>query len=161
MKYTGIILGITFFLSAGSMSAQGGCSSILPSIEEASLDEVSKDYLRLHSYNNPYCDTANSDYDKLMHRLADMLEEVQASPDMVLEKMGKPYYRGALADYEKQKLTLGRDGKPTGKALPPSYKIPTGDYFIVYYWKNEYYLVHAFKAGKLSEARWWKKGDFR
>lgn len=143
------------------LRAQGGCSTLLESIEDAPLDEVSKEYRRLKSYNNPYCDTTGSDLEKIMRTLGDQLVAAGASKDQVLTSMGEPYYKGALADYEKQKLTIGRDGKPTGKALPPSYKIPTGDYFIVYLWRNKDYLVFALKGDKTTESRWWEKGNYR
>jgi len=141
--------------------AQGGCSSILESIEAASLDEASQEFLRLGSYKNPYCDTTGSDYEQLMKKLEVLLTEASASKEMVVEKMGTPYYQGALAEYENQKLTIGRNGKPMGKALPPSYKIPTGEYFIVYLWRNKDYLVFALKGNTVTEARWWEKGDYR
>ncbi|NQV54161.1 MAG: hypothetical protein HQ500_13325 [Flavobacteriales bacterium] len=147
-------------LLTSNIQAQGGCSTLLESIDDAPMEEVSTEFRRLKSYNNPYCDTTGSDFEKLMKKLGDQLVEVGATKDQVLSSMGEPYYQGALADYENQKLTIGRDGKPTGKALPPSYKIPSGDYFIVYLWRKKDYLVFALKGDKTAESRWWEKGKY-
>ena len=153
-----IACGMMFLTT--NIQAQGGCSTLLESIDDAPMEEVSKEFRRLKSYNNPYCDTTGSDFEMLMKKLGDQLVEVGATKDQVLSSMGEPYYKGALTDYENQKLTIGRDGKPTGKALPPSYKIPSGDYFIVYLWRKKDYLVFALKGDKTSESRWWEKGKY-
>lgn len=161
MKFAYIVLiGLGIFANS-HMLAQGGCSTILKSIENAETDSLGFEYKRLLSYKNPYCDTTGSDFEKIMRTLEKKLVTDNVSTEDVVKQMGTPYYKGALADYENQKLTLGRDGKATGKALPPSYKIPTGEYFIVYLWRNKDYLVFALKGGKVVESRWWEKGDFR
>jgi hypothetical protein len=160
-KFKLLFLGLGIALGSLNANAQGGCSSLLESIESASMEEVAQDYRRLLSYKNPYCDTTGSDFEQLMKRAGVLITEAKVPQSKVVELMGEPYYQGMLSDYEKQKLTLGRDGKPTGKALPPLYKIPTGEYYIVYFWRNKDYLVFACKGGKVSESRWWEKGNFR
>jgi hypothetical protein len=156
-----ILFAIALFCAPQTLSAQGGCSTLLEDIQSASMDEVSTDYLRLLSYHNPYCDTTDSDFQKLMIRLSEQLVAAKASKETIVAHMGEPYYMGALADYESQKVTVGRDGKASGKALPPSYKLPTGEYFVVYLWRKKDYLVFALKGGKVTEIRWWQKGDYR
>ncbi len=142
------------------LQAQGACSSTLESIENANMEEVSAEYKRLLSYQNPYCDTTGSDFEKLMKKLSAQLLEAKATTEIVLQNMGEPYYRGSLADYENQKVTIGRDGKPSGKSLPPAYKLPAGEYFVVYLWRKKDYLIFAVKGGKVVTTKWWKKGDY-
>ena len=155
------LLAIGLLFSSEQLMAQGGCTTELESIADGNLDEVSKEYLRLKSYNNPYCDTTGSVFQALTLQLEKQLVATSASKEKVLSSMGSPYYQGPLADYENQKVTIGRDGKPSGKALPPAYKIPTGEYYIVYLWRKKDYLVFAFKGGKVIESRWWEKGNYR
>ncbi|MDB4105345.1 hypothetical protein N9545_07445 [Salibacteraceae bacterium] len=143
-----------------NINAQGACSTLLESIENASLDEASVEFKRLLSYKNPYCDTTGSDFEKLMKKVSIDLLEVKASTDQVLGSMGEPYYKGSLADYENQKVTIGRNGKPSGKSLPPSYKLPAGEYFAVYLWRKKDYLIFAFKGGNATATKWWQKGDY-
>ena len=152
---------IAFILAfTQNISAQGACSTLLESIENASLDEASAEFNRLLSYKNPYCDTTGSDFEKLMKKVSHDLLGIKASTDQVLGSLGAPYYKGSLADYENQKVTIGRNGKPSGKSLPPSYKLPAGEYFAVYLWRKRDYLIFAFKDGNATATKWWKKGDY-
>jgi len=144
-----------------TLAQAGGCNTTLESIETASLEELSQDFLRLASYRNPYCDTTNSDYEKVMKRMEVVMKEQKVSKEDIIRLMGTPYYHGPLAEYENQKLTIGRDGKPKGKSLPPSYKIPPGEYYVVYLWRKKDYLVFALKGNQVSETTWWEKGSYR
>ena len=157
-KFTLIAIAITSFL--GSIYAQGGCTTVLPSLDNASAVELCQEYKRLKSYKNPYCDTTNSVFHDVMNRIGDKVVEEKLSKEAILEAMGDPYYHGTLADYESQKVTLGRDGKQKGKALPPGYKIPTGEYYIVYLWRDKDYLTIALKGNQAMESRWWEKGNY-
>lgn len=161
MKKNLLALGLALITFSLSANAQGGCGTLLESIEDAPMEEVGNEFRRLLSYKNPYCDTTGSDLQLLMEKLGKQLVEAKASKELVLSTMGTPYYKGALADYENQKLTIGRNGKPTGKALPPSYKLPTGEYFIVYLRRNKDYLVFAFKGDTCTDSTWWEKGNYR
>lgn len=155
-----VLIAIFTLTNVLQMQAQG-CETTIESIETASTDELSSEYRRLLSYKNPYCDTTGSDFELLMDALAAKLSANKATKDQVLQAMGEPYYQGALADYENQKVTIGRDGKPSGKSLPPTYKIPSGEYYIVYLWRNKDYVVFALKGGAVSEHKRWVKGDYR
>ncbi len=159
LRYTGII--ILLVLGINSAQAQGGCSTLLEDISTADLRSLAKEYTRLASYKNPYCDTTGSDFEMIMKQLEKSIVASGSSKEQVLEMMGTAYYHGPLAEYENQKLTIGRDGKPKGKSLPPSYKIPTGDYYIVYLWRKKDYLVFALKGGKVVDSTWWEKGNYR
>jgi hypothetical protein len=141
--------------------SQGGCETSITDVNASSLSDLSAEYLRLASYKNPYCDTTNSDFDKIQKALSNSITTAKSSQEEVIAMMGTPYYQGPLAEYENQKVTIGRDGKPMGKSLPPSYKIPTGEYFIVYLWRKKDYLVFALKGGKVTDSTWWQKGDYR
>jgi hypothetical protein len=153
-------IALFFLVSIHQVNAQGACSTTLESIDNATMDEVSTEYRRLLSYRNPYCDTTGSDFEKLMRKLSGQLLETKASTENVLISMGDPYYKGSLAEFENQKVTIGRDGKPSGKSLPPSYKLPAGEYFVVYLWRKKDYLIFAFKGGNVVATKWWKKGDY-
>lgn len=136
------------------------CGTLLESIEAATIDELGTDYRRLQSYGNPYCDTTNSDLHKMMEALAQKLTAAKSNPDAVVAQLGEPYYRGTLSDYENQKVTVGRGGQMLGKALPPQYKIPAGDYYVVYLWREKDYLIFGFSANKASAYKWWEKGNY-
>lgn len=156
-------LFLSTFFSAMLINAngQGGCSTELEDMATSELDVLAKEYLRLASYKNPYCDTTGSDFDLIMKQLDKKIVAAGSGKQEVMAMMGTPYYHGPLAEYENQKLTIGRDGKPKGKSLPPSYKIPTGDYYIVYLWRKKDYLVFALKSDKVVESTWWEKGNYR
>lgn len=160
-SYFTLVFSITLALASEDSIAQGACGTTLPSIEEASIDELGAEYRRLGSYKNPYCDTTGSDFQLIMQRLAKEIVSHNATQDKAMELMPDAYYHGPLSEYENQKLTIGRDGKAKGKALPPSYKIPTGDYYIVYLWRKKDYLVFALKSGQVIEHTWWEKGNYR
>lgn len=96
-----------------------------------------------------------------MEELAKELNTSKANADAIVAQLGEPYYRGPLSDYENQKVTVGRGGKMLGKALPPQFKIPAGDYYVVYFWRNKDYLTFALKGGQASEYSWWEKGNYR
>ena len=97
---------------------------------------------------------------KMMEELAKKLTAANSSPDAVVTQLGEPYYRGALSDYENQKVTVGRGGKMLGKSLPPQYKIPAGDYYVVYLWRDKDYLIFGFNAEKATAYKWWEKGNY-
>ena len=137
------------------------CGTMLESIEGASLDALSKEYVRLKSYQNPYCDTTNSDYHKLMKEMASQLKSGGADAETIVAYLGEPYYRGSLAEYENQKVRVGRGGQMIGKALPPQFKIPAGEYYVVYLWREKDYLVFALKGGSCTDFTWWEKGNYR
>ena len=155
-----IALGF-FFTSNINAQEPTACGTMLEDIESASLEELGKEYRRLASYNNPYCDTTNSDLHKLMKQIALTMKGSKSTPDQIVAQLGEPYYRGPLSDYENQKVTVGRGGKMLGKALPPQFKIPAGDYYVVYFWRNKDYLTFALKGGQASEYSWWEKGNYR
>ncbi len=157
------ILTIVATLSIVSVFAQSpsACGTTLESIKNANTDELIAEFKRLHSYSNPYCDTTNSDYHKIMISLANQFTASHASSDQVLEAMGEPYFKGPLSEYENLKVTIGRGGKPIGKSLPPQFKIPGGDYYVVYLWRNKDYLTFAFKDNGCSGHTWWEKGNYR
>lgn len=163
MKKFLLVLPIMILIGTMSNNAmgQGGCETSITDISGSSLADLSAEYLRLASYKNPYCDTTNSAFDKVQKALASSITAAKSSQEEVTSMMGTPYYQGPLAEYENQKVTIGRDGKPMGKSLPPSYKIPTGEYYIVYLWRKKDYLVFALKGGKVTDSTWWQKGDFR
>ena len=158
-----ILVFIIGFFSFQNIKAQEptACGTLLEDIESASLEEAGKEYRRLASYNNPYCDTTNSDLHKLMNHIAMSLKDSKANADQVVAELGEPYYRGPLSDYENQKVTVGRNGKMLGKALPPQFKIPSGEYYVVYLWRKKDYLTFAFKADQCAEYSWWEKGNYR
>jgi hypothetical protein len=149
------------FIGINQVQAQGGCSTELEDISTTDIESLSKEYLRLASYKNPYCDTTGSDFELIMKQLEKQIVAAGSSKENVLQMMGTPYYHGPLVEYENQKLTIGRDGKPKGKSLPPSYKIPTGEYYVVYLWRKKDYLVFALKGGKVVDSTWWEKGNYR
>lgn len=152
----------TFLVVLVNLSfAQGGCTTLLESLEAATAEELCAEHKRLRSYKNPYCDTTNSTFHDIMKQIGLKAAKEGLTKETILTKMGEPYYHGPLADYEKQKVSVGRNGTRTGKALPPAYKIPTGEYYIVYFWRETDYLVFALKGGVVAETRWWKKGDYR
>ncbi len=155
-----LVISILISLTAQSVHGQGACSTTLESIENASMEEASSEFRRLLSYRNPYCDTTGSDFEKLMKKVSGQLLDSKASTETILNTMGEPYYKGSLADYENQKVTIGRNGKPSGKSLPPSYKLPAGEYFVVYLWRKKDYLIFALKGGNTVTTKWWTKGDY-
>jgi hypothetical protein len=159
LRYIGITL--LLFLGITQVQAQGGCSTELEDISTTDIESLSKEYLRLASYKNPYCDTTGSDFELIMKQLEKQIVAAGSSKENVLQMMGTPYYHGPLAEYENQKLTIGRDGKPKEKSLPPSYRIPTGEYYVVYLWRKKDYLVFALKGGKVVDSTWWEKGNYR
>lgn len=148
--------------SSLSLFAQnpGACGTQLESITEASVEDLGKEYQRLKSYNNPYCDTTNSDFHLIMKELGNKLVAGKATQDAIIAQLGEPYFHGSLAEYENQKVTVGRNGKMMGKALPPQFKIPSGDYYVVYLWRKKDYLVFALKSGSASALSWWEKGKY-
>jgi len=140
---------------------QGGCTTTLESIESAAFGELAAEYKRLHSYANPYCDTTNSQFHEIMIALGKKGKSEKIGQAEIVSSMGTPYFEGTLSSYEAQKITVGRNGRQTGKALPPAYKIPTGEYYIVYLWRKKDYLVFACQGGKVVDSKWWEKGDYR
>ncbi|MBT3647805.1 MAG: hypothetical protein HN542_06150 [Flavobacteriales bacterium] len=154
-------LAALLLLFMNTSYAQGGCTTLLESLEAASATELCGEHKRLRSYKNPYCDTTNSIFHDIMKQIGIKAAKEGLTKEVVLSNMGEPYYHGPLADYEKQKVSVGRNGTRTGKALPPAYKIPTGEYYIVYFWRETDYLVFALKGGVVVETRWWEKGNFR
>lgn len=159
---TRIFLSLSFAALAVTAQAQDvtECGTYLKDIAAATVDELSTEYQRLKSYSNPYCDTTNSDFHRIMKTLAEKQVAAKATPEAVQAAMGTPYFAGTLADYENQKVTVGRDGKMIGNPLPPQYKVPAGDYYVVYFWRKKDYLIYAFKAGKASAQAWWEKGKY-
>ncbi len=159
-----LILAITFsFFFAINYNAQEptACGTLVDDLESATLEELGKEYRRLASYNNPYCDTTNSNLHKLMKLIALRMSESKATAEKVVTELGEPYYQGPLSDYENQKVILSRNGKMLGKVLPPQFKIPSGEYYVVYFWRNKDYLTFAFKADQCTEYGWWEKGNYR
>lgn len=157
-------LGITLiFTASNGLLAQdrGACGTLLESLPEASIEELGKDFRRLHSYRNPYCDTTNSDYHLLMKELANKMTAAHYNKDQILAQMGEAYFHGPISEYENQKVTIGRDGKRIGKSLPPQFKVPSGDYYVVYFWRNKDYLVFALQDGATTAHTWWEKGNYR
>lgn len=152
---------LIFTVITASAQEPTACGTMLESIPDAGIEELGKEYQRLKSYSNPYCDTTNSDFHKIMQELANKFKSSGSSADQVIAQMGEPYFRGSLAEYENQKVTVGRGGKMLGKALPPQFKIPAGEYYIVYLWREKDYLVLAQKAGKTVDYSWWEKGNYR
>ena len=157
-----VISALIVTLFAASMIAQDvtPCGTYLKDINTASIEELAKEYQRLFSYGNPYCDTTNSDFHKIMKTLASKMVTAKSTKDVIKTNMGTPYFEGTLSEYENQKVTLGRNGKPIGKQLPPQYKIPAGEYYIVYLWREKDYMVFALKADKAAASGWWEKGDY-
>ncbi len=162
MKAFILVLTIGLITSTGIKAQEPtACGTALEDMETASIEELGAEYRRLASYNNPYCDTTNSDLHKLMQQIAKNMKESKANADQVVAELGEPYYRGPLSDYENQKVTVGRNGKMLGKVLPPQFKIPSGEYYVVYFWRNKDYLTFAFKAEQCAEYSWWEKGNYR
>ena len=160
-KNSVLLMAFCFGIQTIQAQEPTACGTMLESIEGAPIDELGKEYRRLKSYSNPYCDTTNSDLHKLMEELANQLNTSNATADAIVAQYGEPYYRGPLSDYENQKVTVGRGGKMLGKALPPQFKIPAGDYYVVYFWRNKDYLTFALKGSQSSEYSWWEKGNYR
>lgn len=156
-----LLLIVTTFSLATNAQEPTACGTMLEDIASASTEELGKEYRRLASYNNPYCDTTNSDLHKLMKQLASNLKASKANADAIVAQLGEPYYRGSLSDYENQKVTVGRNGKMIGKALPPQFKIPSGDYYVVYLWRDKDYLTFALKGDACTDFSWWEKGNYR
>lgn len=146
-----------FSLSAQEVSP---CGTLLENIQTATIEQLSAEYQRLHSYQNPFCDTTQSDYHKVMVALAQKHVAAKSKKEAVIASMSEPLFSGTLAEYENQKVTLGRDGKMSGTPLPPQYKIPPGDYYVVYLWRKKDYLVYAFKNGACVAQAWWEKGKY-
>lgn len=162
MKFSILFIALIAFGSF-SLKAQEptACGTTLEDISTASTDDLGSEYRRLASYGNPYCDTTNSDLHKLMEQLAKNLKASKASAAQIVAQLGEPYYQGSIADYENQKVTVGRGGKMLGKALPPQFKIPSGEYYVVYFWRNKDYLTFALKAEQCVDFNWWEKGNYR
>lgn len=161
MKSLFTILLLAIFTLGAKAQEPTACGTLLEQIEGAPLDALSKEYFRLQSYQNPYCDTTNSDYHLLMKEMAQQMKASGANAETIVAHLGEPYYRGSLAEYENQKVKIGRGGKMIGKALPPQFKIPAGEYYVVYFWRDKDYLVFALKGGACTAYTWWEKGNYR
>lgn len=162
MKRIAIVSAWSLFaIVAHAQEVTSACGTSIKDLSAATIEELGAEYRRLDSYHNPYCDTTDSDYHKLMKELAKKLKVSAADADAVVTQMGEPYFRGTLAEYEGQKVTIGRNGQPIGKSLPPQFKIPAGDYYVVYLWRKKDYLVFAFKADKCAGFSWWEKGNYK
>lgn len=138
----------------------GACGTLIEDLKSASIEQLGQEYQRLKSYNNPYCDTTNSDYHKIMAELANKLVAGKADKEAIIAEFGAPYFQGTIEEYEGQKVQVGRDGKMIGTMLPPQFKIPAGDYYLVYLWRKKDYLTFALKGGKASGSSWWEKGKY-
>lgn len=156
------VFSTLFFISLGSF-AQGvtACGTSLESIADASIEDLGSEYRRLKSYSNPYCDTTNSEFHQIMKELAKKFKISGTNADGIVAQMEEPYFRGSLSEYENQKVTVGRNGQMLGKSLPPQFKIPAGEYYVVYLWRNKDYLVLALKGDKCTGFSWWEKGNYR
>ncbi|GAB5539433.1 MAG: hypothetical protein Salg2KO_15360 [Salibacteraceae bacterium] len=161
MKLGVLIILFSLCFSLVQAQAPSACGTMLESIEGAPLEELGKEFKRLDAYSNPYCDTTNSDYHKLMIEIANQITSMHGGEAQILSALGEPYFKGPLSEYENQKVTVGRGGKPIGKSLPPQFKIPSGDYYIVYFWRNKDYLTFALKDGACTGHTWWEKGNYR
>lgn len=160
MQRTCVLIGVMLLASTSFCQEPTACGTLLPSIENATIEELGKEYQRLKSYNNPYCDTTNSDYHKIMIELGNELVKAKSNKDAIIAQLGEPYFQGTLQEYEGQKVRVGRDGKMIGTVLPPQFKIPAGEYYVVYLWRKKDYLVFALKSGAATASAWWEKGKY-
>jgi len=134
------------------------CVTQLKSLDAASLQTLSDEMLRLKYLRVVACKSIDSDLHKVMKTMATKLTKKKAGKEEIVKYMGKPYFAGTLADYEGQKVTVGRGGKPVGTFLPPMFQVPSGDSYVVYLWyTKEDYLVFALKQGKVVDSTWWHK----
>lgn len=136
------------------------CGSFIKDMDKATTEELTAEYQRLKSYENPFCDTTNSDFHKIMKTLAPKLVTAKSKSEAIIAAFGEPYFSGTLAEYENQKVSVGRDGKMIGTVLPPMYKVPPGEFYIVYLWRKKDYLIFALKGGTASASAWWEKGKY-
>lgn len=156
-----IVVCCLLFLSIPLFSQDpGACGTLIEDLKSASIEQLGQEYQRLKSYNNPYCDTTNSDYHKIMMELANKLVANKADKEAIIAEFGAPYFQGTLEEYEGQKVQVGRDGKMIGTMLPPQFKVPAGEYYLVYLWRKKDYLTFALKGNKASGSSWWEKGKY-
>lgn len=134
------------------------CTTQLENIEAASLQTLSDEMLRLKYLRVVTCKAIDSDLHKVMKTLGTKLTAKKAGQEEIVKYMGKPYFAGSLAEYEGQKVTVGRGGKIIGTFLPPMFEVPSGDAYVVYLWYTKKdYLVFAMKDGKVTDSTWWHK----
>jgi hypothetical protein len=148
------------FLFLSSIAQTSLCGTSIQNFKETSIEELGNEFKRLKAYNNPYCDTTNSDLYKLMNQLAFEHKKAKSKPDGVIVSMGKPYFRGTMTEYEDLTLKVKHKGGKIENTLPPLFKIPAGRYYMVYLWRKKDYLVYAFTDNKCVGYSWWEMGDY-
>jgi len=158
-KVTTVCFSLLLTLSVFAQDP-GACGTLIEDLHSATIEQLGQEYQRLKSYNNPYCDTTNSDFHKIMVELADKLVSGKAGKEAIIAEFGAPYFQGTLEEYENQKVQVGRNGKMIGTVLPPQFKIPAGEYYLVYLWRQKDYLVFALKGGAATASSWWEKGKY-
>ena len=91
MKNLFFFLSILFITSA-SAQQPSACGTLLEDISAGTIEELGAEYRRLKSYSNPYCDTTDSDFNKIMNELAKKLVASKSSSEAIIAQLETPYF---------------------------------------------------------------------